>query len=81
MTEAPADDARRGAHHRALVRGFIGKKVTVSTKDDHYVVGRLVDLLLGDTLHLAVGARDVFIARASVSRILAADAALAEYVK
>lgn len=65
----------------ALVRRFVGSKVTISTSDFHYVVGRLMDVLPDDRLHLAVGQQTVYVRREAVARILPADPALAEYVK
>lgn len=75
-----------------IVRGFVGKKVTVSTRDFHYAVGRLVALHEGgglhddrsgqeDTLVLVVKDQEVRLARTNLVSIQEADPALAEYVK
>lgn len=80
-----------------IVRGFVGKKVTVSTRDFHYAVGRLVALheagdlerrdlhddrvAQEDMLVLAVKDQEVRLARTNLVSIQEADPALAEYVK
>ena len=66
----------------AVVRGFVGKKVTLSTTGFHYVVGRLIALDDGDDM-LVVGINDqvIRLARRHLATIQEADAALAEYVK
>ena len=65
----------------AVVRGFVGKKVTLSTRDFHYVVGRLIGLGDDDSLVVAVKGDEVRLPRASLATIQEADSALAEYVK
>jgi hypothetical protein len=65
----------------AIVRGYVGKKITLSTTDFHYVVGRLLALQEDDTLVVEVGREIVKLARSSLATIQEADAALAEYVK
>jgi hypothetical protein len=65
----------------AVVLGYVGKKVTVSTMDFHYVVGHLEALGDDDTLVLKVAGRTVSLPRAHLATIQEADAALAEYVK
>ncbi len=65
----------------AVVRGFVGKKVTLSTRDFHYVVGRLIGLGDDDSLLIAVKGDEVRLPRASLATIQEADSALAEYVK
>jgi hypothetical protein len=64
-----------------VVRGFVGKKITLSTMDFHYVVGRLVALGDDDMLVVAVKDQEVRLARTSLATIQVADPALAEYVK
>jgi hypothetical protein len=79
---APPDaDERRAELHRALVRGLVGKKVSVSTTDLHHVVGRLVELGPDDRLKISVGSHEVFVRRQGIARIHEADPALAEYLK
>jgi hypothetical protein len=65
----------------AVLRGFVGKKVTLSTRDFHYVVGRLVALDDDDMLVIGVKDQIVRLARVSLATIQEADSALAEYVK
>lgn len=65
----------------AIVRGYVGKKVTLSTTDFHYVVGRLLALQDDDVLVLEVGRQLVKLRRPDLATIQEADAALAEYVK
>jgi hypothetical protein len=65
----------------AVVRSFVGRKVTVSTTDFHYVVGRLVALVDDDTLLLSVKGDEVRLPRTGLATIQLADEALAEYVK
>ena len=65
----------------ATVRAYVGKKVTVSTTDFHYVVGRLEALGDDDALVLNVAGRTVRLPRAHLATLQEADAALAEYVK
>jgi hypothetical protein len=64
-----------------VVRTFVGKKVTLSTTDFHYVVGRLLALDDDDMLVVAVGDQSVRLARRDLATIQGADPALAEYVK
>ena len=64
-----------------IVRGYLGKKVTLSTTDFHYVVGHLEALGDDDQLVLKVAGRTVNLPRAHLATIQEADAALAEYVK
>lgn len=64
-----------------VVRGFVGRKVTVSTTDFHYVVGRLVALGDDDTLVLSVKGEEIRLPRTGLATIQPADDALAEYVK
>ena len=64
-----------------IVRSFVGKKVTLSTTDFHYVVGRLLALGEDDVLVVAVKDQSVRLARRSLATIQDADPALAEYVK
>lgn len=64
----------------ALVERLVGKKVLVSTTDDHFLVGQLV-AADDDRLHLRVSGRPVEVRRAGVARVHEADPALAEYVK
>jgi hypothetical protein len=68
-------------NREATVRAHVGKKVTVSTMDFHYVVGRLDALGDDDALVLNVAGRTVRLPRAHLATIQEADAALAEYVK
>ena len=63
------------------MRTFVGRKVTVSTTDFHYAVGRLESLRDDDVLVIAVEDRKVHLPRASLATIQAADPAVAEYVK
>ena len=63
------------------MRAYIGKKVTVSTTDFHYVVGRLLSLQEDEVLILEVGSELVKLPRRNLATIQEADAALAEYVK
>ena len=65
----------------AIVRGYVGKKVTLSTTDFHYAVGRLLALQDDDVLVLEVGHDLVKLPRQNLATIQEADAALAEYVK
>ena len=60
---------------------MVGKKVVLSTKDFHYVVGRLLSLDDDDKLHLAVKNDEVIVARESVAGLHEADAAVVEYIK
>lgn len=64
-----------------VVRAFVGRKVTVSTTDFHYLVGRLVALGDDDVLVLTVKGEEVRLPRSGLATIQAADEALAEYVK
>lgn len=79
--EAGAVDLVVDARRRALVRGLVGKKVSVSTTDLHHVVGRLVALDDDDRLKILVNNQEVHVRRRGVVRIHEADPALAEYVK
>jgi hypothetical protein len=63
------------------VEKLVGKKIVLSTKDFHYVVGRLLSLDGEDKLHVGVKADEVIVARESVATLQEADAALAEYIK
>jgi hypothetical protein len=65
----------------AVVRGFVGRKVTVSTTDFHYLVGRLIALGDDDMLVLHVRGEEVRLRRGGLATIQVADEALAEYVK
>ena len=65
----------------AIVRGYVGKKVTLSTTDFHYVVGRLVAFGDDEILVIAVKDQDVRLPRHNLATIQIADSALAEYVK
>ena len=64
-----------------IVRGYVGKKVTLSTIDFHYVVGRLRALGDDDVLVVDVRRQTLRLPRRSVATIQEADPALAEYVK
>jgi hypothetical protein len=64
-----------------VVRGFLGRKVTLSTTDFHYLVGRLVALGDDDVLVLNVKGEEVRLPRSGLATIQAADDAVAEYVK
>jgi len=64
-----------------IVRGYVGKKVTLSTVDFHYLVGRLRALGDDDVLIVDVGQQTVRLPRRSLAMIQDADPALAEYVK
>lgn len=75
------DAALRSGRQRALIRRFVGRKVSLSTKDFHHVVGQLLDLDPDDRLRLKVNQRDVTVRREAVARIHAVDPALAEYLK
>jgi hypothetical protein len=69
-------------NRKSIILGYVGKKVTISTTDFHYLVGQLVALDdAADQLRLTVRARAVSIARAHVATIQEAHPALAEYVK
>jgi hypothetical protein len=72
---------RRSERQRALIRRLVGRKVSVSTKDFHHVVGQLLDLDGDDKLRLKVNQREVAVRREAVARIHAVDPALAEYLK
>lgn len=65
----------------STVRAYVGKKVTVSTTDFHYVVGRLLSLKDDEVLILEVGSEVVELPRRNLATIQEADAALVEYVK
>jgi len=65
----------------SIVRGYVGKKVTLSTVDFHYVVGRLRALGDDDVLIVDVRQQTVRLPRQSLATIQEADPALAEYVK
>jgi hypothetical protein len=65
----------------SIVRGYVGKKVTLSTIHFHYLVGRLRALGEDDMLTLDVGKDTVRLARRDLASIQEADPALAEYVK
>jgi hypothetical protein len=73
--------AVRQAHQGEMLARLVGKKVTVSTTDFHYLVGQLVDLLPDDRLRISVAGRDVLLRRTGLARIYEADPALAEYIK
>ena len=79
MKPRPIDPFPR--NREATVRAHVGKKVTVSTMDFHYVVGHLTALDADDALVLNVAGRIVRLPRAHLATIQEADAALAEYVK
>ena len=87
--DAPRDElqrARRRAYQDQLLARLVGKKVSLSTRDFHHVVGRLVELVPGtslddERLRLSVAGREVLVARAGLARIHEADPALAEYTK
>ncbi len=64
-----------------IVRGLVGKTITLSTRDFHYVVGRLVALDDDDMLVVAVKDQQVRLARVNLATIHESDPALAEYVK
>ena len=64
-----------------IVRGYVGKKITLSTTDFHYVVGRLLALQEDDVLVVEVGQQLVKLPRHNLATIQEADAALAESVK
>jgi len=65
----------------AIVRGYVGKKVTLSTTDFHYAVGRLLALQDDDVLVIEVGRQVVKLPRRNLATIQEADLAMAEYVK
>ena len=65
----------------SIVRGYVGKKVTLSTTVFHYAVGRLLAVQDDDVLVLEVGRQVVKLPRQNLATIQEADAALAEYVK
>ena len=77
--QSPLDPYPR--NRASIVQGFVGHKVTVSTIDFHYAVGRLEALREDDVLVIAVRDRRVHLPRASLASIQAADPAVAEYVK
>lgn len=79
VRQSPIDPYPR--NRPAVVRGFVGRKVTLSTTDFHYVVGRLVALGEDDALVLTVKGEEVRLPRTGLATIQAADEALAEYVK
>lgn len=64
-----------------IVRSYVGKKVTLSTIDFHYLVGRLRAVGEDDVLTIDVGKDTVRLARRDLASIQDADPALAEYVK
>jgi len=66
---------------RALIKGLVGKKVSLSTSDFHHVVGRLIAVGEDDRLELLVKNKAVHVRQAGVVRIQEADPALAEYIK
>jgi len=68
-------------NQRPQVQALVGKKVVLSTRDFHYVVGRLLALDSDDRLHLGVKADEVIVRRESVATLREADAALVEYIK
>ena len=69
-------------NRNAIVAGYVGKKVTLSTTDFHYLVGQLVALdEAADRLELSVRGRTVYVARASVATLQEAHPALVEYLK
>lgn len=80
VAAAPDASSRRRELQASLIRGLLGKKVVVSTRDGHFVLGRLTttDEAL---LALTVNGRVVQVAHAAVVRIQEADVAQAEYVK
>lgn len=65
----------------ATIRAYLGKKVTLSTTDFHYVVGRLHSLDDDELLVVQVGSEWVKLPRRNLATIQEADVALAEYVK
>ena len=68
-------------NHRPQVQALVGKKVVLSTKDFHYVVGRLLALDGEDRLHIGVKTDEVIVQRESVATLREAEAALTEYIK
>ena len=79
VSPSPIDPYPR--NRAAVVRGFVGRKVTASTTDFHYLVGRLVSLGEDDVLVFQIRGDEVRLARRSLATIQVADEALAEYVK
>jgi hypothetical protein len=65
----------------AIVRGYEGKKVILSTTDFHYVVGWLERLGEDDVITLRVRDQQVRVPRDLVATLQDAEPALAEYVK
>lgn len=65
----------------SIVRSYVGKKITLSTTDFHYAVGRLLALEDDDVLVVEVGRQLVKLPRHSLATIQEAEPALAEYVK
>ncbi len=68
-------------HQLGLLHGLVGKKVSLSTTDFHYAIGRFVQLRSDGRLSLLVGSQEILIDRTGVARIREADQALAEYIK
>jgi small nuclear ribonucleoprotein (snRNP)-like protein len=78
----PADEAeRRRQLQLGLFAGLVGKKVSLSTTDQHHLVGRLLEVDPHDRLKLLVENHEVYVNRRGVARIHEADPALAEYIK
>lgn len=72
---------RRREHPTQLLERLLGKKVLLSTTDDHSMVGRFVALDADDHLRLRIAGRDVRVRRAGLAGMDQADPALAEYLK
>jgi hypothetical protein len=79
VTPHAIDPFPRNSVH--IVRSYVGKKITLSTTDFHYVVGRLLSVQDDEQLVIEVGQQLVKLPRHNLATIQEADAALAEYVK
>jgi len=83
--EAAADLVARTERLRVcrdrLIGRLLGKKVTASTSDFHYLCGQLLALEPDGRLRFAVEGRQLLVHRDAVARIHEADPALAEYLK
>ncbi|MES1207683.1 MAG: hypothetical protein ABUS79_17235 [Pseudomonadota bacterium] len=79
VDQSPLDPYPR--NRAGIIRGLVGKKVTLSTTDFHYLVGRLTALGDDDFITVAIGDGEVRLPRTSVATIREADGALVEYLK
>ena len=67
---------------RDELKGFVGKKVMIGTKEFHYVSGRVVRLIEeDDQLEVHVAGKPVLVPLGEIATIQEAPEAQAEYIK